>query len=246
MNTVIIDDKSSVRNTLKMMLEVYAPQVNLLGEADGIQTGLQLIKEKQPELVLLDVEMEDGTGFDLLSLCPQIDFKTIFITAHDIYAIHAFKFSAVDYLLKPVNPEELVKALEKANLQQHVHHQAAMQNLMQNQKENKKSQKLVLGNTENIYLVDLNEVIRCQAEGNYTRFYLTEDRVILVSKTLKEYVEILDTANFFRAHKSHIFNLSFFSRFERKDGGTVHLKDGSTLPVAVRRKDELLEVLKLQ
>ena len=191
--------------------------------------------------------MKDGTGFDLLKLCPKINFKVIFITGHDAYAIKAFRFSAIDYLLKPIDIDDLLTALEKAQseLNEKNHNALSVDALLQNRQLEQASQKLVLADAENIYLLDRSEIIRCQSEGNYTRFYLTEERTMLIAKTLKNYVEMLEGGTFFRPHRSHLINLLHFEKYEKKDGGTIFMKDGSFLPVAVGRKDFLLEALKM-
>jgi len=247
MRTIIIDDKIAIRASLKMLLALYTPEVVLIGEADGVQTGLKCIQEHQPDLVLLDVEMEDGLGFDLLALCKEINFKVIFVTAHDAYAIKAFKYSAIDYLLKPVDPDELVKAIKKAQTQLSTHQQQlAFHTLQHNRQVKGQQHRLLLSDADHVYLVGIEEIVRCQSAGNYTQFHLTDKRSILVSKTMKEYANLLEDANFFRAHQSHLINLAHFNKYEKKDGGIVHMKDGSTLPVAIRRKERLFEVLKNQ
>ncbi|MGB0525823.1 MAG: LytR/AlgR family response regulator transcription factor [Flammeovirgaceae bacterium] len=246
MRTILIDNDASLRETLRMILEMYAPEIEILGEADGVKSGLVCIKKHQPELILLDIEMNDGTGFDLLSLCGESNFKTIFVTGHDAYAIRAFKYSAIDYILKPVEPDDLMRALDKAKQKTNHQFEESMKVNALLQNHTNPNQKLVLSDSENVYLIAVKDIIRCQSEANYTRFYLADQREILVSKTLKEYVQLLAGTSFFRAHQSHLINLNYFDRFEKKDGGIVHMKDGSTLPVAVRRRDSLLEALKAQ
>lgn len=232
---------------MKLLLNTHAPEIEILGEAESVKSGLEAIEQHNPELILLDVEMEDGTGFDLLSQCPKPKFKVIFITAHDDYALRAIKFSALDYLLKPVDSTELKNALEKAKQQVSEERNAlSISTLVHNQNEKQENQKLVLSDSEKIYLVSKHEIIRCQSEGNYTKFFLTNNRELLISKTMKEYIKLLEGKQFFRTHQSHLINLEHFSHYEKADGGTVYMKDGSFLPVAVRRKDLLMEALKLQ
>ena len=245
MKTVIIDDQELARKKTRTLLENYAPDIQLLGEANGVQAGLACIKEHSPELVLLDVEMGDGTGFDLLELCPKIDFKVIFITGHDKFAIRAFKFCAIDYLLKPVGFNDLIGALEraKAEVGNTQKHEVTVDALLKHKQAQGKSDKIVLSDAETIYLLDKSEVIRCQSEGNYTKFYLTEERTILIARTLKSYIEMLDGNTFFRPHRSHFINLLHFDKYDKRNGGVIYMKDGSALPIAVGRKDFLLEAL---
>jgi two-component system, LytTR family, response regulator len=244
MRIILIDDDSVVRENLKTLLSIYSPGSTIIAEADGVKTGLACIKEYKPDLVLLDVEMKDGTGFDLLSFYGPLDFKVIFVTGHDEYAIKAFKFSAIDYVLKPVDPDDLVSALQKAHQPEDENEQnLRVANLVQNKKATFSEQKIILKDSETVYLIAVKDIIRCESETNYTRFYLVDDRVLMVSKTLKEYDTLFDDQSFFRAHQSHLINLRHFDRYEKKDGGMVFMKDGSTLPVAVRKKESLMVAL---
>jgi two-component system, LytTR family, response regulator len=243
MRAVVIDDESNLRQTTKALLSVYCPEVEVLGEADGVATGMALIKSQKPDLVFLDVEMADGTGFDIMHAFPQRDFAVIFITAHDDYAVRAFKFSAIDYILKPIDPDDLERAVKKAikKLDSGVsglHLKALESNLKV-----PKLKRIVLRDAEKVYLVDISEIIRCESDDNYTNFYLTEGRKILVSNTLKEYETLFVNHDFFRCHQSHLINLHFFDHFDKREGGSICLKDGSVLPVSVRKREQLMKVL---
>lgn len=244
MRVVLVDDDSSVRDNLKTLLSMYASDVEVIAEADGVKAGLECLKSNKQDLLLLDVEMQDGTGFDLLAMYGRLDFKVIFVTGHDAYAIKAFKFSAIDYLLKPVDPEELTKAIQKAQSvltleEQHV----SVSTLVGNKSKPWSDHKILLKDTENVYLIEVKDIIRCESETNYTKFFLTDGRKLTISKTLKEYDSLFEDQSFFRAHQSHLINLRHFDRYEKKEGGIVHMKDGSTLPVAVRKKEALMEAL---
>lgn len=244
MRIVLVDDDSIIRENLKTLLSIYSPQSVVVAEADGVKAGLACIKEHKPDLVLLDVEMNDGTGFDLLYLYGQLDFKVIFVTGHDAYAIRAFKISAIDYVLKPVDPNDLLVALKKAEgTAERNEQQVRVANLVQNNREDRSNQKIILKDSETVYLVAVKDIIRCESETNYTRFYLIDGRVLMVSKTLKEYDTLFEGLSFFRAHQSHLINLLHFDRYEKKDGGTLFMKDGSALPVAVRKKEALMAAL---
>jgi len=242
MRALIIDDHAHVRENLRLLFNEVAPDFELVGEADGMNSGEQAIKTLQPDLVFLDIEMADGTGFDLLNRFKEPDFRLIFVTGHDGYAIRAFRVSAIDYLLKPVDPDDLEEAIEK------VRKQPPLQKMQIQEAEEiqhaEKLQQLVLSDSENIYLVQVSDILRCQSEDNYTRFFLRDGRKLLISKTLKEYAELLEPACFFRSHQSHLINLSFFDHYDKRDGGTIRMKDGATLPLATRKKDQLIQVLR--
>lgn len=242
MKAIIIDDQSYVRENLKLLLQEFVPEVEVLAEADGVKSGLECLKKYQPDLVFLDIEMQDGTGFDLLSLARDSTFRVIFVTGHDGYAIRAFRVAAIDYLLKPVDPDDLIEAVSKAKRQHPIQEiQVAEAISIQS---SKNLTQIVLSDADTVYLVKVADIIRCQSEDNYTRFFLSDGRILLISKTLKEYSEMLENSRFFRCHQSHLINLGFFDRLDKRDGGTIFLKDGSTVPLATRKKDLLLQVLR--
>jgi two-component system, LytTR family, response regulator len=244
MRTIIIDDEEKARKTIYNYLSLSCKEAEVVAQADSVESGYQAIVTFKPDLVLLDINLTDGTGFDLLKKFDRITFKIIFITAYEEYAIKAFKFSALDYLLKPVNPQELVEAIEKAgktieNENVELRFKAFLTNYDNKPKTEKK---LVLKTSENIFLVDIKDIIRCEADGGYTTFFLADGRKILVSKNLKEYEDILTEYNFFRPHHSHLVNLSYMLSFEKRDGGSIVMKDKSMVPVSTRRKDELMNI----
>lgn len=242
MKALIIDDIAHMRDNLQVLLSQIAPEIQVVGMADGVKTGLAAILEHDPDLIFLDVEMNDGTGFDLLNLIPEPRFKVILVTGHEGYAIRAFRISAIDYLLKPIDPDDLIHALEKAKEQLPI--TQVQISTAQDQKNREKIQQLLLADADSIYLVQVDDIIRCQAEDNYTRFYLTDGRVLLISKTLKEYSDLLETQSFFRSHQSHLVNLHFFDHLDKRSGGYIVLKDGGQIPLAVRKKESLIQRLK--
>jgi two-component system LytT family response regulator len=187
--------------------------------------------------------MDDGTGFDLLEAIDNIDFKIIFITAYEQYAIKAFKFSAVDYILKPVNPEELAEAVQRAGEVQQEEYNTRLEALAENIKEEGHQQKkIILKTLENIYLMDVKDITYCESDGCYTKMNTADGEMIIVSKTLKEYDELLKDQGFYRIHKSYLINLKYIKRFEKQDGGYVVLSGDEKIPVASRKKEELLEL----
>jgi len=243
LRTLIIDDESHVRKTLARMVEEECSNVKLLKSADGVKSGLLAIDEQAPDLVLLDIQMDDGTGFELLKKAEPINFKVIFITAYDKYAIQAFKFSAIDYLLKPVNPEDLMRAINRAEKIVQQDFSTQIQVLHENlNTADLKGKKIILRTSETVHLVKVRDISYCESDISYTRFHLTDGQKILVSKTLREFDEMLKEFGFFRAHKSFLVNLFTISKFEKADGGYLVMENDDRVPVATRKKDELMEL----
>lgn len=243
LRTIIIDDEDHIRHSLKKLVTTYCPNIKVVAFAEGVKTGLETIKKHRPDLILLDIKMDDGTGFDLLNNLQPIDFKLIFITAYDQYAIKAFKFSALDYILKPVDPDVLVRAVNKAEkliLKELNTQLGALENNMQTDDTTKK--KIILKTFDNIYLIKIQDIGYCESNDNYTNFHLINGNEILVSNTLKEYDEMLNEYGFFRVHKSFLINLIHVERFEKSDGGYIILSDESKIPVASRKREQLLEL----
>lgn len=238
---LIIDDEPGARKTLRDLLAALAPEIQLLDEASNVADGIALINRYAPELVFLDVQMPDGTGFDLLSNLHEINFKTIFVSAFDSFAITAFKYSAVDYLLKPVDATELLRAIEKLKAPDEQPNQK-IKVLLGNRKA---IEKIALPSVEELFFVKPDEIIRCQSDNNYTRFFLKSGQNILVCKTLKDYEELLEPLGFFRIHKSDLINLQYLKKYKRGEGGMVTLDDGTQLEVSRRRKDDFLRAIQL-
>jgi two-component system LytT family response regulator len=242
LTTLIIDDESHIRATLSRLLEKYCPEVKVAGEANGVKNGVEAIKRFNPDLVLLDIQMDDGSGFDLLNAIENIDFKVIFITAHEKYAVRAFKYSAVDFLLKPVNPLELAEAVVRVTEVQQSEYNTRLKALEHNFKPgDEASRKIIIKTLENIYLTDIDDIFYCESDGSYTRLHTIEEE-IMVSKPLKEYDELLKDDGFYRVHKSYLINLRHIKRFEKQEGGFVILGNDHKIPVASRKKEELLEM----
>jgi two-component system LytT family response regulator len=243
LRTVIIDDENHVRETIGRLLAMHCPQVKVVGEANGVESGLKIIRTLHPHLVLLDIRMDDGTGFDLLHKFETIDFKVIFITAYEKYAVQAFKFAAIDFLLKPVNPEELADAVKRAEFLVQEHLQSQLQTLEENLKTDiRQKKKVVLKTLENIYLVDLQNITHCESDGCYTYVHTTTGDRILISKTLREFDDMLNDSGFYRVHKSYLINLSQIKRFEKHEGGYIILNNDCKIPVASRKREELLDL----
>ena len=244
MNILLIDDDKLVRSGLRFLIEELLTENKEIHEADGVKNGILAIQQHQPEIVFLDVEMQDGTGFDLLKSLKEVNFQLIFVTAHDHYAIHAFEFSAIDFLLKPVDEEHLQRALQriKKNInKQHIENQLHILNESL-QTLHKQEKKIALRDQENIYFIKVQDIVQCQAQGAYTLFYLETGKQIVVSKTLKEYDDLLTPFLFFRVHHAHLINLNKIKQFHKLDNYLI-MQDGSEIPVSIRKKDDLLKVI---
>ncbi len=248
MKLFIVDDNPNTRTFLISCLPQMAPNDTLVGTAGSIAEALPLIRLHQPDLLILDIELPDGKSFELLKKLNDFQGKVIFITAHDHYALQAIKYSALDFLLKPIDEDELNEALQKAastpsGLDTRLNEKLSIldENLSTSTVQERK---IILSDAENIYLVALGDIMRCESERNYTTFFLQDGRKIIISQSIKTFEQFLPRPSFFRVHRSHLIHLKYFDRFEKKDGGTLILQDGSQLPVAVRRKERLLEALK--
>jgi two-component system LytT family response regulator len=241
-NTVIIDDEPRNIKVLKNMLEEFCPQVQLTGEADNANTGKKLILEKKPELVFLDIEMPFGNGFDLLNELMPVDFEVIFVTAFDKYLLQALKYSALDFLLKPVNIEELKNAVKNAaaHIQKNSINQQ-LQVLLDNFKKESGLKKIAIPTSGGFDFISISDIVRCEAMGSYTKIYISNSKNVLVSKPLKDYENLLPEDIFFRIHNSHLINLNYIKKYSRGSGGSVELDDGSIIEVATRRKEEFLK-----
>lgn len=239
--TIIIDDEENNRLHLKRIIKDHFPQVNIVGEANGVESGLAAISRYNPEVVLLDIKMDDGNAFDLLRKVKTIAFKIIFVTAYEEYAMKAIKFSALDYLLKPVSADELKTAFLKAENQILTDLKLQLSTLHSNL-QSTKNKTLALRTSEKIYLIGVNDIIRCEADRNYTYFFVSEQKKYIVSQPMKEFEEMLNECGFIRIHKSHLINISYIESFDKSDGGFIILKDKTELPVSRRKKNELLEV----
>lgn len=240
MTAVIIDDVAEARNTLAADLASYCPELEIIGEADGVVKGAKLIREKKPQIVFLDIQMPDGSGFDLLEIFGEINFGVIFTTASDAYAIQAFRFSAIDYLLKPIDPDDLLTAVEKAR-KSLGSQQERLDLLLDNVKEKKPMNRLALNTLEKIHVVHLSEIIRCESSTNYTIFYFKGGRQLLVTKTLKEFDGMLSDSGFMRVHQSHLVNTEYIREFVKIDGGYIVMADDSNVPVSSRKKSQVMQ-----
>lgn len=242
----IIDDEQGNRENLLRMIGTYYPQIRISSICSSVTEALAVLPEAKPDILFLDIRLGDDTGFTLLENLPDIPFEVIFVTAYDSYAIQAIRFSALDYLLKPIDPEELKHAVEKAvQVVLRKQENKRMQNLLQNTRVLDKEKKIALSVADKIEFVEIGSIIRCEAESNYTTFYLKTGEKLIVSKTLKEFDELLTPCNFLRVHQSHLINLDEIKSFVKTDGGYIRMKDGTSISISRQRRNYVMERLKV-
>lgn len=245
----IIDDELQSCNFLHKMLLEYFPEVIVSGDASNIEKGLQGIREYQPDIVFLDIQMKGETGFDLLNKLDKIDFSLIFTTAYDQYAIKAFRFNAIDYLLKPVMTNELIDAVNK--VKQRTHSPTASKEQVDQlyrdiKNPDKIPDKIAVPTNEGFIVIPINEIIYCHANSNYTEFYLTDKKSVLSSYTLKQYDEILTPQSFFRAHRSYLINLAHVKMYRKGEGGEIVMSNGHEIELSRKHKSEFLHLLNIR
>lgn len=243
LKTVVIDDEADAVDFITSIISEYCPDLEVEGKAHNVTSGIELIRSVKPDLVFLDVEMPNGTGFDLLTYFPEKDFDVMFITAFNHYAIKAIKFSAVDYILKPINITEFIEAVNKVIQKRKSNPFSGNENfeaLLENIRTSHPT-RLVIPTSDGKEYLNPNEIIRIEADRSYSWFFINGKRKILVSKHLKEFQELLNDRNFFRPHNSHLINLDYVKKYVRIDGGYIEMTDGSQVPVSRNRKDLFLE-----
>jgi two-component system LytT family response regulator len=242
---LVVDDEKKARDILTGMLNAHCPQVNVIGQADSVSLAEELIRSTKPDLVFLDIEMPFGNGFDLLDRTRDLNFDVVFTTAFDHYAVKAIKFSAFDYLLKPIDVDELKIAVDRLiqNKKDQNSFNVKIENLLSEIKINGKPKRIAIPSLEGISIVNIDEIIRCEADTNYTRIYLINGEAILVSKTLKEYEDLLTEYHFVRVHHHNLINLNHVQKYIKGEGGYAIMSDGSSVEVSRRKKTEFLEKL---
>ena len=238
--SVIIDDEPESRIAVFNILSNYCKDVEVLGEAGDVASGIETIIEHEPDLVFLDIQMPDGSGFKLLEGFDNINFHVVIITAYDQYAIKAIKFSAVDYILKPIDPQQLIDAVEKVKTLTPAKFQSPerIQNLLNNRNV---FTKIALPTLNGYRFVYIKDIIRCEADNNYTYFFLKTTEQIVVTRTLKEYEMLLKDDSFIRVHQSHLVNLEYVTEYIKGDGGIAVMSDGSEVEISRRKKDIFLK-----
>lgn len=238
LRTIVVDDERHARETLTAMIDRYCAEASVVAAVDSAAAAMEAIRLHEPDLVMLDVEMPDGSGFDLLKVCPPGAFKVIFVTAHDHYAIRALRLAAFDYILKPVSPMELKGAIARA------HDVIAASSAIRAgiaREQASDPGRLAVPTRDGFIFVETHDVIRCEAGGNYTTLYLADGSRITSSRTLGEYETALSDAGFCRVHHSHLINLAHARRYHKGKGGVVVMSDGSAVDVSARKRDPFLE-----
>lgn len=240
---IIIDDEEDARKVLSLSLKKFCPEIEILALCESPIEGLEKIGSLKPNLVFLDVQMPNMSGFDVLEKIPKIDFEVIFVTAFDRYAIKAIKFSALDYLLKPIDVDDLISAVEKVKRKQ-IGKASNYESLLKNiKKGNEKLERLAIPSDNEIILQELKDIVYCSADGSYTILHLIENKRIVVSKNIKEFENILPETDFCRIHHSTMVNMRQVVKYIRGDGGYVLMKNGDHLDVSRRKKEGFLKLL---
>jgi two-component system LytT family response regulator len=244
MNAIIIDDEPAVRNTISVIIKNNFPEIKVVATAGSVTEGCDTLTRHRPDLLFLDVEMPDGTGFDLLRKISPVTFRVIFVTGHQEYALAAIKVSALDYILKPIDETELKTAIGKASeIINRADEQLKLSALTENLQGRKVLKRIILKTADSLQLVSVSDLIRAEADSNYTSFYLSGGKRVLVSKTIKEFESLLSGSAVIRVHQSHMVNLNHVDKFMKHDGGYLLLKDGSTIPVSPNLKQKVLQAI---
>ncbi len=242
---VVIDDEKNSRELISGIIKTNFPEIDI-ESGENVASGIEIINKFKPNIVFLDIDMPDGNGFDILKDIKEYNFKVIFITGHEEHAIKAIKFSALDYILKPIHTLELINSVKEAikKIKQE-NEQVKIETLLSNLNQiNNKPEKLILNTSDNTYIVDIKDIIRCESDNNYTTFSTVNSDKIVMSKTLKEYENILPEEIFIRIHRSHIININYISRIIKRASGYVMLKDNTEIPISPKKKDLLLKLIK--
>ncbi|MGA6119008.1 LytR/AlgR family response regulator transcription factor [Sphingobacterium anhuiense] len=245
MRAVLIDDEISNLENLRILLEKHCPQITIIATAQSVGDAVDVIEKYVPDLVFLDIQMGDQTGFDVLKLLPTRNFEVIFVTAYDQYGIKAVKFAALDYLLKPIDIEELMNAVNKAEhkFTRQIQNSQLDFLLQQFKKPEPTISKIALPMQSEIRYIALSEIIRCEADNTYTHFFLSSEEKITISKSLKEYADLLCPNGFLRTHQSHLVNPKYVKSWLKEDGGILLLISGEKIPISKPNKDIVKQAL---
>lgn len=243
---VIIDDEQDAINSIELIINEYCSNAEVVGTASSAVEGRTIILDRKPDLIFLDIEMPRGNGFDLLEMLPERNFEIIFITAYNNFAIKAFKYSAIDYILKPIDIDEFIEAVDRAEKRIALYKQDSgardeKYNVLLDNIQTSRPTKIMIPTSEGQMYIEITNINRIEAEGSYSMIFLIEDKKILVSKNLKEFENMLSDNNFFRPHNSHLINLEYVKKYVLKDGGYIEMKDETIVPISRRRKESFIE-----
>lgn len=246
MKTIIVEDEARSREMLRKMVELFCPEVRIMGVAESVPAAVKLIKEVQPDIILLDIELHPDKCFDIFPQLENLDFEVIFTTAYKNYAIEAIKYGALDYLLKPIDMNDLKTAISKAIQKRSASQEnGLLKKFLQDfRPAGNSTSRLSLPTNEGIIYAEVNEISRCEAKGPYTNIFFKDNTKIMTSKNLKEYEQSLKGHKFLRVHNSHLINLAEVKKYVKADGGYIEMKDGSQVPVSQSHRDEFFEEMK--
>ncbi len=246
LKVLIVEDEKDTRDLLKSMISQSFSDIEIVGEVESVTDGIKAIDETNPDVVLLDIDLTDGTGFEIIEQTKHKNFMVVFITAHNEYAVKAFRISAIDYLLKPIDINDLIDAIEKCKEQKKIGElnyklEALFSNLKSEVNQDKK---IVLKSSDSIHVVPIHEIIRCESDNSYTTFYLKNGKKLIISKTIKEFDDLLSEFGFFRPHQSHLVNINYIECYKKPHGGLLVMNDKSHVPVATRKREALFSLFK--
>ncbi len=246
MKAIVVEDEMNVREGFVKLLNTFCPDVTIVGLADSVQSGLEALTKTSCDILFLDINLPDGSGFDLIRKLDQYNFNLIFVTAYNQYAIDAFKISAVDYLMKPVAPDELINAVEKVkNLRQDFDRTVLLDVLKETLEQAPNSNsKIILTDSQSMHVIQVKDILYCEAQGSYTKFYLSNSKQLLVSQHLKEYENLLRPFQFIRPHHSYLVNINHIHELNSVDGHTLIMSNETQLPISVRKKAQIIETMR--
>lgn len=242
LRAIIIEDEQHSRETLLLFLNKYIPDVKVEGTAESVSKGIELVRKHKPDILFLDIEIKEGTSFDILQQLEDVSFEIIFTTAFEHYAIKAIKFSSIDYLLKPIDLDELLEAIEKVKAKRtHLNSSKQVDLLLQSLQSVNSPKNICLSTSEGFEFVEISNILYCEASGSYTKFFLNDNQTLLVSKNLKEYENLLSNTNFMRVHNSFLINLKHVNKYVKSDGGYILMDNDKVVSISPKKKDEFIE-----
>jgi len=243
---VIVEDEINGMNNLKNLIAKNCTNVNLIGEADGVESGLKLLlnPKTQPDVAFLDIKLADGEVFQILNKLPEINFDIIFVTAFEKYAIQACQYSSIGYIVKPIDPDVLKEAVSRIRVGKANKIEKRLEVFNQQYNNPNAFEKMSISALDGIYFINIKDIVRCEAEDNYTHIHLKNNEKITASKTIKSYEQLLSGCNFYRVHKSHLINLNYMRKFVKGDGGYLVMDDNKKIEVSRRRRPAFMEQMR--
>lgn len=242
LKAIIIDDELVCRDAIRIIVDEYCKNVEIVSDAESVSDAVEKIKTHKPDFIFLDIEIKEGTGFDVLSQLNTQEIQVIFVTGFNHFAIKAFKFSALDYILKPINSIELIQAINKV-VQNKTNNTFKEQLEIMQFNNHSTKKKIAIPTHEGLSMIWINEIVRCEADNSYTSIFCTNGKRFVVSRSIKDYEELFSDFKFLRVHQSHLINLEYVCNVLKEDGGTLIMEDQSKIPIARRRKEKLMNLL---